>query len=280
MTHLHLSVTLFLGVSLIVLTAFGGQCFFLLAKNTTDPQARRLRRLLAASWAGLVVVELHGMAFDVLNALAVNQAIILWNAELNIAWDLFLLFENVVNLLLLRELRHGGLDRLIGVFRRVDQLKRAASLDSLTGLRNRTSLTWLKDHPTWQSASLLMVDVDDFKRFNDTYGHQFGDHVLVLVGQAIHRAVREADLVFRYGGEEFLVVCPDAPLDKGSAVGERIRQAMADLPVPATVSLGVAFCPDPRRFDEAVAEADRALYAAKRAGKNRVTAGAAAGQTV
>jgi diguanylate cyclase (GGDEF)-like protein len=267
-----LTITVGFGVSLIVLSAFGVRFFFLLAKNTADRQARRLRRLLALSWSGLVLVELHGMLFDVFTAIGIKPIFSWWSTEYNLLWDVILLAENVVNLLLLREFQRGGLDCLVGVFQRVDELKKAASLDSLTGLFNRMVLTRIKDHFTWQCAAVLMIDIDDFKRFNDTHGHVFGDQILRLVSQAVRGAVREGDLAFRYGGEELLVVCPDAPLDRGIAAGERIRQSLTELPIQVTVSIGVASCVSPQRFDAAVVEADEAMYAAKQQGKNRVVA--------
>jgi len=128
--------------------------------------------------------------------------------------------------------------------------------------------------------SLIMLDIDDFKDFNDTYGHPRGDRVLQAVSSIIKRNLREIDVAARYGGEEFIVVLPETDAAGAMAVAERIRQSVEDYefvggddipPVHKSVSVGVAAFPghatSPSRLIEAV---DRAMYAAKRAGKNRV----------
>lgn len=128
--------------------------------------------------------------------------------------------------------------------------------------------------------SLLMVDVDHFKRFNDTYGHTAGDTALKVVAETILESVRSGDFVFRYGGEEFLVLLVETPRDRALAVAERLRQKVAERPIPlptgaqinVTVSVGLATHeghPDPQYL---IDQADRALYQAKNAGRNRVMA--------
>lgn len=128
--------------------------------------------------------------------------------------------------------------------------------------------------------SLLMVDVDHFKRFNDTHGHSAGDAALKLVAETILESVRSGDFVFRYGGEEFLVLLVETPKDRAIAIAERLRQKVAERPIPlpsgsqvnVTVSVGLAAHeghPDPQYL---IDQADRALYQAKNAGRNRVMA--------
>ncbi|MGH6660755.1 MAG: diguanylate cyclase, partial [Rhodospirillales bacterium] len=129
-------------------------------------------------------------------------------------------------------------------------------------------------------VSLLMIDVDHFKRVNDTYGHGAGDEVLREVGQRILRNIRGFDLAVRFGGEEFVVVMPDTPIAVALTVAERLCEMMADEPVrisdsqdkvAVTLSIGVAESRDPGDVGERLLKrADEALYEAKKSGRNRV----------
>jgi diguanylate cyclase (GGDEF)-like protein len=131
-----------------------------------------------------------------------------------------------------------------------------------------------------QKTSLLMLDIDNFKRINDTLGHLAGDAVLKEVAQSIVQSIRDNDLAFRYGGEEFAVLLPSTELKGGVFVAERIRRAIEDHVVESgtdhvsvTVSVGVSTCPDHAgSVRDVILAADQALYAAKHAGKNRVVA--------
>ena len=124
-----------------------------------------------------------------------------------------------------------------------------------------------------------MVDIDWFKKLNDTFGHGVGDHVLREVAQAIAGAVREGDVPARFGGEEFAVLLRNPGAEVAVEVGERVRRAVSSLDlrrigVPGvTVSVGVAVADSPEMdLHVVIDEADRALYRAKRAGRNRVVA--------
>lgn len=125
---------------------------------------------------------------------------------------------------------------------------------------------------------VMMMDVDHFKRVNDTHGHLVGDSVLAAVAASIDRVTRRGDLVARFGGEEFVVFIPGATLGQGEAIAERVRQAVAWTHVPAapgglvspTISVGVATVDPGEQIDAAIQRADAALYEAKRAGRNRV----------
>lgn len=164
--------------------------------------------------------------------------------------------------------------------RRHDDLEYAATHDALTGLLNRAGLERLRAQReaqhrlATQPYVLVVLDIDHFKQINDRHGHLFGDRALCAVADAISRSVRSTDVTARFGGEEFLVVLPDTRLDGGAELAERIRlqvQALG-LPVPVTVSLGIADG-GPQDTPEAVFErADQALYRAKKAGRNRVVA--------
>jgi diguanylate cyclase (GGDEF)-like protein len=128
-------------------------------------------------------------------------------------------------------------------------------------------------------VGVLMIDIDRFKKLNDTFGHAVGDHVLREVAQAIAAAVREDDVPARFGGEEFAVLLRNPTPEVATEIGERVRAAVAGLDlrklgVPAvSVSVGVAVAEEPDEpLDAVIDAADRALYRAKRAGRDRVVA--------
>jgi diguanylate cyclase (GGDEF)-like protein len=175
-----------------------------------------------------------------------------------------------------------------------ETLERLSREDSLTGLANRR---WFAHFlaQTWRTAlrenkaiSILIMDIDDFKSYNDTYGHQKGDECLKLVAQAIHRSVgRASDLVSRYGGEEFVAVLGDTPLEGALQIAEQIRTTVESLQIPhsaakyhqfVTLSIGVtSTLPTHDTQPETVLiAADRAMYNAKHDGKNRVAYSTAA----
>ena len=182
-----------------------------------------------------------------------------------------------------RKVRGGNLE--VSESRKLQaEYQRHASFDQLTGLFNRRWLAELlprqveRARRDEQPLSLVMVDVDHFKRFNDTYGHPAGDYVLFAVGQRLRRSFRPTDLVARYGGEEFLAVLPDTPGLEACMAAERVRRALENevlvledgTEVQVTASLGVAEYRAPQSDADLVAAADRALYQAKGAGRNRV----------
>ena len=168
----------------------------------------------------------------------------------------------------------------------VDALCQLSSHDVLTSLPNRRSFSQAMDREldrvarSGDVALLLMVDVDHFKRVNDTYGHPAGDEVLRQVALRLLDCVRPMDTVARYGGEEFSVVLPNCSYTYGEMVAERIRNSMEAKPVllasgqslSLTVSVGGAYAPQWVRSDAAiwVERADRQLYRAKKEGRNRV----------
>jgi len=168
------------------------------------------------------------------------------------------------------------------------ELQRLNNVDALTGASNRRhfneyiEIEWKRAarEQTW--LAVLMIDVDDFKKFNDTYGHLAGDEALRKVAEVTRKVSgRPADLAARFGGEEFAIVLPGTNLAGAQAVAERMRQSVQDLQVPhsassvgevLTISVGAASI-IPRRNDSVVAlieTADVALYRAKTSGKNRV----------
>ncbi|MGE5707755.1 MAG: diguanylate cyclase, partial [Bacteroidota bacterium] len=156
-----------------------------------------------------------------------------------------------------------------------------ASIDFLTGTYNRRHFidTFRRDFAQSRryrrSLALMMIDLDHFKSFNDTYGHPMGDRALQTVAQIIQQTVRAEDVVARYGGEEFIVGLPDTDLEGALIVAERIRAAVAEYPIedarPVTVSIGTALCQTTdERIAELIERADQALYEAKKLGRNQV----------
>jgi two-component system cell cycle response regulator len=165
------------------------------------------------------------------------------------------------------------------------QLRTARDTDSLTGLRNRRALTaaenmLVRSGRTTSPLSVVMIDVDHFKKINDHYGHQVGDQALRLIATTITHTIRPNDLASRWGGEEMLVLMPETTHEQAAAVAEQIRAAIEakalDLDTGAklrlSASLGVASSDFEREcsFDRLVQMADIALYEAKQAGRNQV----------
>jgi diguanylate cyclase (GGDEF)-like protein len=166
------------------------------------------------------------------------------------------------------------------------KLKEEATIDEKTGVANyRVFYTRLLDE--WERSeryllplSIVMLDLDNFKKVNDSVGHPFGDRVLREFAMLVAGGARGTDLAARYGGEEFAMILPHTDRERAERVAERVRAAVADFsflepdhPLRVTVSAGVATFfagSDIASAEQLVAAADRALYAAKAAGKNRV----------
>jgi diguanylate cyclase (GGDEF)-like protein len=167
-------------------------------------------------------------------------------------------------------------------------LEKWAVTDSLTGLCNRrqilnlAELEFQRAQSLKSPLSLLMLDIDLFKQVNDTHGHPIGDHVLKAAAMRFKGQLRGIDTVGRYGGDEFMILLVDSGLEAARTIAERLRQSIAGAPfeterglVSVTVSIGIAAlsedCPD---LEALIGQADGALYAAKRGGRNRVKAAA------
>lgn len=163
--------------------------------------------------------------------------------------------------------------------------QRFATTDSLTGLHNRGWLDDAFDREIKRSErdqlplSLIMIDVDNFKKYNDVYGHLAGDQVLVTVAESIRNPLRPNDMVARFGGEEFAVLLPETSLDNAKIIAERLRKHVCkadpgmldEKPLPkVTISSGIAGRQPGYSLDMMIAAADVAMYHAKRNGKNRV----------
>ncbi len=168
----------------------------------------------------------------------------------------------------------------IGVLRAFARSQLQAETDPLTALLNRRSLTQQASDlwATHRTISVAFGDLDNFKQLNDTHGHEAGDRALRLFARALKESVRDADLVGRWGGEEFLVVFPGLNVGAGAVALERVRATLATrlgqatVP-PFTVSFGIVDSSQFAVFDDLVAAADEAMLIAKQQGRNRVVAG-------
>lgn len=164
------------------------------------------------------------------------------------------------------------------------QVEALAVTDALTGLYVRSYFMGRVQEELSRSlrhglrCTMLMADLDEFKQKNDTFGHLVGDAVLREVAQWLQRNLRDIDLIARFGGEEFVMLLIDTPIDQAMPIAERLRQLVEVHPIRAydelvtqTISIGVAGFPDhAQQLDLLIDRADQALYAAKRSGRNRV----------
>jgi diguanylate cyclase (GGDEF)-like protein len=169
---------------------------------------------------------------------------------------------------------------------RADRYARAATVDPLSGAFNRRyfdarleeELQRSRRHPNAHAVALLMLDLDDFKLINDSYGHPAGDTVICDIAEILRRSVRVFDVCARFGGEEFAILMPNSSLESAVKVAARIREQIESYhPIEpglgelrTTASIGLAMSAPPLTGRELVARADEALYEAKRQGKNRV----------
>ncbi len=165
-----------------------------------------------------------------------------------------------------------------------DQLYQYSIRDGLTGLYNKKNLLETLDNEFQRckrydrSLTVMMMDLDHFKKVNDTYGHLVGDRVLVLVAEVLKNYFRTADFISRFGGEEFCVILPETPLASAHLTAERIRMAVSNIKlndngreITVTISIGLAgFAKEMAVFTDLVAAADKMLYKAKEEGRNRV----------
>jgi len=159
-----------------------------------------------------------------------------------------------------------------------EKLNKLAITDALTGIGNHRlfqesfEAELHRAERYERSLSLLIIDVDHFKIYNDTYGHSEGDKILKTLAGLLERATRKEDIVARYGGEEFAIIAPETSKKKAEELAERIRQAIHDEKLQLTVSIGLATFPiDGKSAKEIFTKADKALYQSKQSGRNLVT---------
>ncbi len=169
---------------------------------------------------------------------------------------------------------------------KLEQTEQAASTDALTGLYNRRVFDKVISRMVesykkrGKTFSIVMLDIDHFKHFNDTYGHQMGDEVLKNVGTIIKKGIKGGDIPTRYGGEEFVIILPNTSLTKARIVAEQLRIRIAIFPLKVsapdkevekvTVSLGISEINEKDDVLSVVGRADKALYLAKDSGRNNI----------
>jgi diguanylate cyclase (GGDEF)-like protein len=167
--------------------------------------------------------------------------------------------------------------------RALEKIQRIATRDELTGTANRRfmqeqmRLEFQRSSRSGAPVMLAILDIDYFKRVNDTYGHQAGDRSLQVFAQVVQNSLRSSDLLARWGGEEFLVMLPDTDFTFGMACLERLRAQVAEttvafgsVEIQFTVSIGVTQFHEGDSIESTVDRADFALYAAKAQGRNKV----------
>lgn len=163
------------------------------------------------------------------------------------------------------------------------ELKMLSRTDDLTGIPNRRDIMekiqfeYHRSKRSHQPFAIILGDIDKFKRFNDTYGHDCGDVVLRMVAQTLQASVRKNDYLSRWGGEEFLIVLPETTVEGTLVVAERIRSSVEEAhleyegkKLQVTITLGVAFFDEKLGVDQSIQNADQALYLGKQNGRNRV----------
>lgn len=165
-----------------------------------------------------------------------------------------------------------------------NKLQRLASIDSLTSIYNRYYILKQLNIEAARvlrekgELSIILFDLDLFKKINDRYGHQMGDKALQKVAKTIQSNIREYDYAGRYGGEEFLIVLPNADEDKAAEIAERVRQSIENMiikcdtqVIPVLISAGVStLIASETNIEQLIKRADDALYAAKKNGRNQV----------
>jgi len=163
------------------------------------------------------------------------------------------------------------------------ELERLATTDRLTGAYNRTKFDEIIEGEIERvkrynkALSVIMFDIDNFKKINDTYGHSAGDDVLKAIAEIVRKIIRKTDYFVRWGGEEFVIISPETNLKKAHILAERIRQTIDnyefDIIGKTTASFGVAIFIEAETADNFLKRADDVMYAAKTKGKNRVEVG-------
>jgi diguanylate cyclase (GGDEF)-like protein len=169
----------------------------------------------------------------------------------------------------------------IGNIKLFERIQHQARMDGLTGLINHKTFYEILEKELWRSRrhggqiSLIMVDMDNLKHINDTYGHHAGDKAIHDVGQRIKGCIRQIDTAARYGGDEFAVILLNTPLSGATVVAQRMVEAVSGTPttwkkeqIPLSISLGLAQYNDDSTPEDITSRADKALYTAKLAGKN------------
>lgn len=250
--------------------------------NHPHDYVRRVRRLVSTLGMTLAAALVYNLALLLERQFGLPLAA--WLRDVRYTALIYLVFT-VASVQLWIIVRREGLRPLDRLFGQIYRLREAARRDSLTRLlhhdafyRELARVIHRRQYP----YTVMVMDVDNFREYNNEFGHPTGDDVLRAVAAVLRRELRQTDIIGRIGGEEFAIILPDTPEPLGHSIAERLRAAVEQTEVagrPVTVSVGVVCCsgheqvPTPRALIEA---ADRAMCAAKRGGKNRVVPGSCA----
>lgn len=225
--------------------------------------------------------KLHSLAFEG-NLIPREQ----WYLGIIVVWLVIVFAILVFRLLRLKSAineHHARAQNLQQLNRILDiksrHFEKMARTDPLTGVSNRAGISdvlvrEIRSHiETGHPLTLIMLDIDHFKPINDNHGHDYGDEVLINVARTLVETLRTSDAVARWGGEEFLLVCPNTSLENGRALAEKLREHVksksAAIKTPLTASFGVATLGN-ESIDQLIKRVDEALYRAKQNGRNRV----------
>ncbi len=160
------------------------------------------------------------------------------------------------------------------------EVRNLSETDHLTAIYNRRKMTELFDREITRykrykyPLSIILIDIDYFKKINDQFGHNQGDTTLKEIASILKTEARESDYVGRWGGEEFLIICPETDLEGARTLAEKLRKIISEYPFTRighkTASFGIATCSNDSSFENMINHADEALYTAKSAGRNNV----------
>jgi diguanylate cyclase (GGDEF)-like protein len=268
---MHLAVSLCLNTVLILAYGIGIIFSYRLAANTMDRTARRVRFLTAVINAGMLLLSvalfflIAGNDSD-LTRLRPPWPYLIYFVDFAILVNIIAVFAQLSNV-------HVKIWSLTEVYRELKLLRKEATIDPLTGLLNRRVLTKAMDKPGWDNWCFILIDIDDFKIYNDKHGHLQGDQLLRSVGDCVRDNIRSRDYAFRFGGEEIAVLCPHATIAEGQRIADRLCVSIRQLSGVignVTASVGIGFSGEEGDMLQSIAQADIALYEAKRQGKNRV----------
>ena len=206
-----------------------------------------------------------------------------WYLGILCAWLIIAATYGVSQWVTMRRAHREQRRKIVDLESEKENFRRLSTLDSLTNVLNRHGIERFIEtlQATGVPASVIVIDIDHFKRVNDQRGHYGGDRVLRMMGDILRAHTRNTDGLGRWGGEEFVLVCPGASLSKAAELAEKLRQRILDTnfipddPLPITASFGVATVRADQSFDDAFRQADEALYLAKSRGRNCVVAAAA-----
>ena len=266
--RIHFAITLSVCIGFLVIQAPYSSILFHILLLTA---ALELGRTIMKRAAVTILLVYTGIA--VYAAPAYNTAF--WAAVAFNIIGFYALTYVIAHLQKMVDKKNTDATKMMDLIQQNNQNYRMALTDGLTGLYNYRAYRDKID--TIDQYVLLVIDIDHFKRLNDTYGHAIGDKVLIKLGNIIKLSVRHGDLAFRYGGEEFVIVLPGATQQLGLSIAERLRARIAQsdfifgtAKIPVTISVGLSVKTPSVTSSRVFEQADQALYKAKQQGRNNV----------